>query len=80
MTAMDPLQEAIARHDREIAALKLELAAIKDGHVKKQLEDEIAQRIAALEADIKLQELQEAIDKEQAEQAEKQRKRGWFRW
>jgi hypothetical protein len=77
MTAMDPLQEAIARHDREIAALKIELAALKDGTAKKQLEDEIAQRIAALEADIKLQELQETIDKEQAE---KQRKRGWFRW
>jgi hypothetical protein len=77
MTPMDPMQEAIARHDREIAALKVELAAIKDGTAKKELEDKIAQRIAALEADIKLQELQEEIDKEEAE---KHRKRGWFRW
>jgi hypothetical protein len=59
------LTETIARHEQEIADLKAQVRAIQDGHVKEQLEAQIGRRIAELEADLKLQEMQEAMAKAQ---------------
>lgn len=69
------LSGTIARHEREIADLQAQVKAIQDGHVKEQLESQIAARISELEADLKLQEMQEAMAKE----AEKPHKRH-FPW
>jgi signal transduction histidine kinase len=69
--------EKVARHEREIADLRRQVQALQDGHAKEQLQAQIAARIAELEADIKLQELQEVMTKEQAA---KQRKRRFFLW
>jgi hypothetical protein len=76
------IQAAIERHNREIVELREELHALKDGQARKELKQQIDQRIAELEADIKLQELQETMAKEQAEQdaASNNKKRGWFGW
>ena len=76
------IQTAIQRHNREISELREELHALKDGQARKELKQQIDQRIAELEADIKLQELQETMAKEQAEKdaASSKKKRGWFRW
>jgi hypothetical protein len=57
-------QEAVKRHNREIQELREELRVLKDGQAKKALQAEIDRRIAELEADIKLQELQEVMAKE----------------
>jgi Skp family chaperone for outer membrane proteins len=74
----NPLEQTVARHEEDIASLRAEIAAIKEGHAKQQLEAKLAQRMAELEADIHLQQLQETIDQEQ-QQAEKNRHRGFFR-
>lgn len=70
------LTDTIARHEREIADLKAQVKAIQDGHVKAQLEAQIASRISELEADLKLQEMQEAMAREHAER----RRKGHFPW
>lgn len=67
------LRDTIARHEREIADLRAQVKAIQDGHVKEQLEAQIAHRIAELEADLKLQEMQEAMAKEQQGKRHKRR-------
>src|SRR5438309_2332350 len=72
------LQVTIERHNREIAELQTELRSLKDGYARKQIEADIQSRISKLEADIKLQELQEQMAKEEAERQTK--KRGLFRW
>ncbi len=69
------LTETIARHEREIADLRAQVKAIQDGHVKEQLEAQIAGRIAELEADLKLQEMQEAMALEEAEKQRKEKRR-----
>jgi Skp family chaperone for outer membrane proteins len=73
------LTETIARHEREIADLRAQVKAIQDGHVKEQLEAQIAHRISELEADLKLQEMQESMVKEQAGKESKERRRR-FPW
>jgi hypothetical protein len=67
MSASDAdLSETIARHEREIAELHAQVKVLQEGHAKEQLEAQIARRVAELEADLKLQELQEAMAQEQA--------------
>jgi hypothetical protein len=73
----ETIQRAIERHNREIAELRDELHALKDGQARKELKAQIDKRIAELEADIKLQELQETMAKEEAEkEAASRKKRG----
>ena len=69
------IEQAVARHTREIAELQEQLQALKDGHAKQELQAELDQRVADMEAEIRLQELQETMSKEQ--QAEPRKKR-WF--
>ena len=69
------VRETIARHERELADLRQEIKALQDGYHKERLEAQISRRIAELEAEIQLQELQETIAREEAE---KQRKRRLF--
>jgi hypothetical protein len=65
------LRETISRHERDIADLQAQVKALQDGHAKEQLEAQIARRVAELEADIKLQEMQEAMAKEQTHRRRK---------
>lgn len=58
------LQETIARHELEIAELRARVQALHDGHARAQLEAQIARRLAELEADIKLQEMQETLNEQ----------------
>lgn len=74
----DDLQAAVERHNREIADLRDELHALKEGQAKKDLEVLIRKRISDLEADIKLKELQEKMAAEEAKREEAQRKRRRF--
>jgi hypothetical protein len=70
------IRTTVERHEREIKELRLQLQALRNAHAKEQLEAEIAKRIAELEADIRLQELQEEIAQETAK---KHHKRKLFR-
>jgi hypothetical protein len=53
------LRNTIARHEREIDELQDQVRVIQDGHMKERVEAEIAKKMSHLEADLKLQELQE---------------------
>lgn len=55
------LTRTIARHEREIADLRAQVKEIRDGHARDELEAHIARRVAELEADLKLMELQEEM-------------------
>jgi chromosome segregation ATPase len=63
------LTDTIARHEREIADLRAQVQEIRDGRARDQLEWEIARRVAELEADLKLMELQEAMTEEPAQRS-----------
>jgi hypothetical protein len=52
--------------------------ALQDGHAREQLETQIARRVAELEADLKLQELQDAMEKEAAGTQRRRRFLGIF--
>jgi hypothetical protein len=49
---------------------------LQDGHVRERVEAEIARKMTLLEGDLRLQELQETMAREDAA---KQRKHGFFR-
>lgn len=70
------LGQTIARHEREISDLHRQVQALQDGYAKEQLQAQITKSISELEAEIKLQELQETVAKEEAE---KRRPRRFFR-
>jgi hypothetical protein len=70
------LRAIIARHEREIDELQEHVKVLEDGHMKERVEAEIAKKMTLLEADLKLQELQETMVNEEAA---KHRKRGFFR-
>jgi hypothetical protein len=75
---MTPLEEtelrrAIARHEREINELREHVKALEDGHMKERVEAEITKKMADLEADLKLRELQETMAKEQEQLRRKHR-------
>lgn len=70
------LRDTIARHEREIDELQEHVKVLEDGHMKERVEAEIAKKMTHLEADLRLQELQETMVKEEAA---KHRKRGFFR-
>jgi hypothetical protein len=71
------LRITIARHEREIDELQEQVKVLQDGHMKERVEAEIARKMTHLEADLRLQELQETMAKEEEEA--KHRKRGFFR-
>lgn len=71
------LKSTIARHEREIDELQEQVRVLQDGHMKERVEAEIAKKMTLLESDLKLQELQETMAKEEVA---KHRKRGFFRW
>lgn len=73
------IQATIERHNWEIAQLQNELRSLKDGYTRKQLEADIQKRVAELEADIKLQELQEQMAKEEAEKEQQKHRHFWQR-
>lgn len=74
MTSSDAnLIETITRHEREIAELRAQVNAIRDGQAREQLEAQIARRVTELEADLKLMELQEAMAQETAHQSHRRR-------
>jgi hypothetical protein len=70
------LRSTIARHEREIDELQEHVKVLEDGHMKERVEAEIAKKMTHLEADLRLQELQETMVNEEAA---KHRKRGFFR-
>jgi hypothetical protein len=70
------LRSTIARHELEIDELQEHVRMLEDGHMKERVEAEIAKKMTLLEADLRLQELQEAMVKEEEQP---QRKRGFFR-
>jgi hypothetical protein len=70
------LRSIIARHEREIDELQEHVKVLEDGHIKERVEAEIAKKLTLLEGDLKLQELQETMAKEEVA---KQHKRGFFR-
>jgi hypothetical protein len=59
------LRGAIARHEREIDELQAQVRVLQDGHMKERVEAEISRKMTLLEADLRLQELQETMIKEQ---------------
>lgn len=67
------LRGIIARHEREIDELQAHVKMLEDGQVKERVEAEIAKKMSHLEADLRLQELQETMAKEQAEPPRKHR-------
>jgi hypothetical protein len=69
------LASTIARHEREIDELQEHVKVLEDGHMKERVEAEIAKKMTHLEADLRLQELQETMAKEQEQP---QRKRRFF--
>jgi hypothetical protein len=70
------LKATIARHEREIDELQEQVRVLQDGHMRERVEAEIARKMNHLEADLKLQELQESMAKEEED---KHRKHGFFR-
>jgi hypothetical protein len=69
------LRSIIARHEQEIDELQEHVKVLEDGHMKERGEAEIAKKMTHLEADLRLQELQESMTKERGEPP---RKRGFF--
>lgn len=69
------LAAAIARHEREIGELRRQIEALHEGHAREQVQAQIDRRIAELQAEIDLQELQETMAREAAEKARKRFRR-----
>jgi hypothetical protein len=67
------LRGTIARHEREIDELQEQVRVLQDGHMKERVEAEIAKKMTLLEADLRLQELQETMAKEQEQPKRKHR-------
>lgn len=67
------LRGIIARHEREIDELQAHVKMLEDGQVKERVEAEIARKMTLLEADLRLQELQETMAKEQEQPRRKHR-------
>jgi cell division protein FtsL len=74
----EDLRTAISRHEREIAELQEQVKQLREGRAREELEAEITRRMNALETDLKFQELQETIAREEAEKG--RHKRGRFPW
>lgn len=59
------VNDTVARHEREIRRLQEQVRDLETGYAREKLEAEIEHHIAELEAEIKFQELQEAMAQEE---------------
>lgn len=69
----EDIEATLQRHTREIVELREELRTLKESQSRKDVQAHVERRIAEIEAEIRLHELQEEIAREQGGKRKRRR-------